>query len=454
VNTPYLTVLLDEEVGIYTGSTRSLAEIKEIIAENRALSIESGLKYGPYADTYAAMQAMLGWSTIYEPVYDRVVTPGAGRWWNKRFQSYVLWGWDFTAFNLIPYDRKLAYANLVEILRQITPAGFFPNYYRGYGMVSLDRSQPPVYSFAAKQLYLKFKDLWLLDLAFDPLLKNNRWWHENRSIDGYLVWGSDPEFHDSDANTKQGAMFESGLDNSPMFDQVPFDQESGLLLQADVGLMSLYIRDCQALAEIATVLDKPAEAEELHKRAAFYEMGLSSLWSDSAGIFLNKRLDNQQFNPRVSPTNFYPLLTDVPAGNQVEKMLEHYYYNPEKFYGEYMLPSISRDDPAYPDQSYWRGRIWPPMNLLVYIGLKKYGMDKAATELAIKSNQLLIREYLKGNWIRENYHAEAGDGSPCTNNCFGGSDSYYTWGAVFGLPVMIDNNFIQNPNQSLVRLNY
>jgi len=32
-----------------------------------------------------------------------------------------------------------------------------------------------------------------------------------------------------------------------------------------------------------------------------------------------------------------------------------------------VIPSIAIDDPAFPDQDYWRGRIWGPMNYLVYL---------------------------------------------------------------------------------------
>ena len=38
--------------------------------------------------------------------------------------------------------------------------------------------------------------------------------------------------------------------------------------------------------------------------------------------------------------------------------------------GRYGLPSTPNDDPAYRDNSYWRGRVWGPLNLLVYMGLR------------------------------------------------------------------------------------
>ena len=37
------------------------------------------------------------------------------------------------------------------------------------------------------------------------------------------------------------------------------------------------------------------------------------------------------------------------------------------------MPSVSRDDPAYADQKYWRGQIWPPMVLWTHAGLRRAG---------------------------------------------------------------------------------
>ena len=48
----------------------------------------------------------------------------------------------------------------------------------------------------------------------------------------------------------------------------------------------------------------------------------------------------------------------------------------------YALPSLSKDDPLYISQDYWRGRAWAPMNHLVYWGLALYNSSevKAATD--------------------------------------------------------------------------
>ena len=82
--------------------------------------------------------------------------------------------------------------------------------------------------------------------------------------------------------TWQGAIYESGLDNSPMYDGTVYNSQTHLLEYADVGLMSLYVADCDALAEIATTLGKTAEAAELKARGEKYRSKLQTMWDEQA----------------------------------------------------------------------------------------------------------------------------------------------------------------------------
>ncbi|MCX6223569.1 MAG: trehalase family glycosidase, partial [Bacteroidia bacterium] len=164
----------------------------------------------------------------------------------------------------------------------------------------------------------------------------------------------------------KAAKWESGMDNSPMWDDAVFDSTSHRMLLADVGLMSLYINDCQNLSEIAAVLGEKEIVKELALRAAKYSAKLKTLWNEEFGLYLNKDLVTGKFSYRLSPTLFYPLLTKVPDQRQAERMIKEHYFNPSEFWGEFIMPSIARNDSAFKDNKYWRGRIWAPLNFLVY----------------------------------------------------------------------------------------
>lgn len=434
---PYLAVKFNEPVAFYTGEIKSIDQIKALVAKRRSELEKKFSKYGELAPTYQAMQSVIGWNVIYDASNERVIFP-VSRLWNDNFGGqFVLFDWDtyFGAWMASLESKELAYANAVEITKHITPGGFIPNFAGSYQSASFDRSQPPVGSLVFKALYRKFQDKWLLEYVYDDLLKWNRWWPKNRDHNGLLCWGSSvvepPLKSDFATNDWQGAAYESGLDNSPMYDKVPFNKQTHMLELADAGLMGLYVMDCENLGEIASILGKVQDAKELKERAAHYRKNLSQLWDEKAGIYKNKRTDTGELSPRLSPTNFYPLLAKAPTKAQAERMVKEHLLNPEEFNGQWMLPSIAMNDPAFNDQDYWRGRIWGPMNLLVYLGLRNYDLPQARKLLAEKSNRLMMDNVKLNGYIYENYNAITGNvKDPAEGKRMG--DNYYHWGALLG----------------------
>ena len=112
----------------------------------------------------------------------------------------------------------------------------------------------------------------------------------------------------------------------------------------------------------------------------------------------------------------------------MRRVIEEHFYNPREYWGDYILPSIARNDPAYPEQDYWRGRIWPPMNFLVYGALKARSLDGPARDLAERSAKLILKEWLEKGHVHENYCADTGEGCNVWS-----SDSFYHWGGLLGL---------------------
>jgi hypothetical protein len=430
---PYFAVSLDQPVALSTGRARTIAAVQAILVRQQAAFDRSNQKAGAAASVAESIQTVLGWDTIYDPEHGRVISP-VSRLWSINWGGYVLFDWDtFFASSMASIgDHDLAYADALETLNEETSAGFVPNYARSGEWKSGDRSEPPVGAITVLGLYEKFHEKWLLRDAFPRLLAWNRWWSEHRDVEGYLVWGSDkhgqPEDLDDDSRgTLQGARFESGLDNSPMYDHVSFDEPGGHMMLADVGLMGMYVADCRALAKIASELGDSAEDTELNDRAARYSKKLQTLWDAKSGIFKNLDLVTGEFSTRLSPTNFYPMMSGVATQQQAQRMVREHLENPQEFGGDFVIPSIARNDPAYKDQDYWRGRIWGPMNYLVYLGLRNYELPEARRSLAEKSLTLYLREWKQNGHVHENYNADLGEGDDVKN-----SDRFYHWGALLG----------------------
>jgi putative isomerase len=433
VSGPYFSVDFTQPVGISTGTPLGVEKIQGVIERASEAYKQSVAKNGKTADVVDAIETVLGWDTIYEPEGRRVISP-VSRVWSVTWGGYVIFDWDtfFAATMASVGDRDLAYADAIETLRSETQQGFVPNYARSGDWKSSDRSEPPVGSITVLGLYQQFHDRWFLEEAFAPLLRWNRWWAENRDIQGYLTWGSDgknaPEnLDDTSRGTRAGAILESGLDNSPMYDDAVYDPATHKLEFADVGLMSLYIADCDALATVADTLGEAPAAKEIRERATRYRAQLATLWNEDAGIFLNKDVHTGQFSPRLSPTNFYPLLAKAATPQQAQTMIKNHLLNAKEFWGEWIIPSIARDDPAFKDQDYWRGRIWGPMNYLVYLGLRNYDDPEVSRQFAEKSYELFLQEWKKNGHVHENYNGMTGAGDDVRS-----SDRFYHWGALLG----------------------
>jgi len=438
---PYLALPADQPAGFSTGRARTLAEIQAVIEQGSAVRQREDADFGAQAEVRNAMQTCLAWDTIYDPLHDRVMSP-VSRIWNNNWGGYVMFCWDsyFAAAMAAVDNRDLAYANAIEVTREGIANGFVPNFVSPSGYQSRDRSQPPVGSLVALSIYQRYRETWFLEEIFADLLTWNRWWPDHRQIDGLLAWGSHPytpvvgnwgETHTT--NERFGAALESGLDNAPMYDEIPFDTDRHVLLLQDVGLNALYVRDCEALAEIAEILGHAEEARELRGRGEKFRTGMQRLWDEKTGLFLNRRTDTGEFSHRLSPTHFYPLLAGAASPVQAQRMIDEHFFNPAEFGGEWILPSCARNDLAYPEQEYWRGRIWAPMNYLVYLGLQRYDLPAARRALVEKSQALLLKEWREHGHVHENYCANTGQGCNVER-----SDAFYHWGGLLGLIVLIE----------------
>lgn len=447
MTTPYLSASLDDVIGISTGKKRTVQEIEQIIEKQRLRWKENKKTYGEKEEVYNAMQTCLSWDTIYNPQDDAAITT-VSRIWNRNWGGYVLFCWDtyFAAIMQSLDNKELAYCNAIEITHTMTHDGFVPNYSCQDNFKSFDRSQPPVGSMAVLMIYKRYRERWFLEEVYKSLVQWNEWYYTHRRTDtGVLAWGSDYyegetghrlETAEEGVNGWQGAAYESGLDNSPMYDDVPFDKEKNILCLADVGLTGLYIKDCYCLAEIAQIMGDEKTAEKLQERAREIEDKMEILWDEKTGMYLNRREDTGEFTYRLSPFHFHALFSKKVGQQRARRIINEHLYNENEFWGEYVLPSIARNDPAYPDQNYWRGRIWAPMNFLVYMALCEYDLPDAQKALAEKSEKLIMKEWIRFGHVHENYDGDTGDGCNSLS-----SDAFYHWGGLLSFISLYENGY-------------
>jgi len=416
--------------------------------EKRSLRGEGTLSGAP-----EAMMAAVAWNTVYDPGGRGIVTT-VSREWSRNWKSVVLFGWDtlFLAVSAALEDPELGYLNLQALLRGATEEGFVPNWRLSNGAATLDRSQPPVGGLALARLTATALDRERLRDLLPRLLRWHDWWNRARdgNGDGLLEWGSSPQPVFSFPELKQilrneavcGA-YESGMDNSPLFDGVSFDREKGVLREADVGLNSLHAADAGELASLFRLAGDRNTAARLEEEAARRcALIRERLWDPRRRTFANRSWSGR-FHPSIAPTSFYPLLCGAASPRQVEECIESQFKDPHGFHGEWILPSVRRDDPAFRDQDYWRGRVWPPVNFLVAEAFRRAGRLKEAREVAASGLAMFLHAWRNESRIYENYSALTGEGGDVPN-----ADPFYAWGGLLAYTA-VQEIFNAEPDRSL-----
>ncbi len=420
--------------------------ISSLIEEKKSRLTKSYDKYGDLAWMARAMECAVSWDTVYDANSNRAISP-VSRLWSIRKGGYVLFCWDnfFAGYMAGAFSKALAYSNVIEIINERTENGFVPNMSCGNGLKTLDRSQPPVGSRMVLELYRKYQDLWIVKLLQPALMEWNTWfWNNRRSPSGAFSWGSNPvpvicgnRWETDGVNDRFGGALESGLDNSPMYDDIPFDPASHCMTLEDVGLTGLFVMDCEALGELSRLLGKEADEKVLQERLINTQHAMDQLWDEKNGFYYNRRTDIKEYSRRISPTNFYALFSGDVQEDRLERILKEHYYNPEEFYGDWMLPSIAKNDPAFLDQDYWRGRVWAPLNFLVYLAFEHHRLNGACRDLAQKSEAIFRPEWNRHRHVHENYNAITGEGCDARN-----SDKFYHWGALLSAVVLRNRGYL------------
>lgn len=397
---------------------------------------------GEWSGVISSLSNNLFWMKLYQPDYNRIYIPAGRRWIFPRPDGsrdlWTIFEWDafFNALLAVIEDTKMSGLEIEAVLDCQFPSGNIPNW-RSAHSGSPDRSQPPVGSFAVLKIYYRTKDLSLLKRSYKALKKWHYFWKDlgengysrrDGNQDGLLEWGSDkdslfagmPEW-EKGATGLQRAAWESGQDDLPNFDDVPFDEERGTMKMNCIDLNSLYALDSEMMMSIASILGKKDDARQFKQEYEDIKNKINEeLWN---GDFYYDRFWDKRFSSRRAASNFYTLLAGIPDPIRVKKVLKHLTSSHE-FWGDYVIPTISRDNPAFKDQQYWRGTIWPPTNYLVYQGLKRYKLDSVASEFARKSASLFLKSWHNYGLCRENYNSITGEG---------GGQRYQSWGPLFSL---------------------
>ena len=345
------------------------------------------------------------------------------------------WLWDscFHAYILRNYYPKLAYTELISLTRFQTTDGFLPHMsYHGKPSASIplwgieNRSgltQPPVIGWALYNLYKASPNVEMLEYLYPKIrdylnfLKNIR----DPDNDGLISivhpwesgWDDSPRW-DEPARIKNYTRSsfnrfkyklvlsyrENEWDQQKMIKHTEFNVES-------VSFNCLYAMSIKKMKNLAEILHIEQDIRQWEERYNKCVTNIQEkMWNEKLGIYQDLyHTNDQEYAVTIfTPAIFFPMILKIPSRNQAERLVTHL-TNPKKFKLQFLIPTVSADEPSFDPSAYWRGTVWINVNFLVSMGLLKYGFRKIVSDISKGSIDLIKRE-----GFREYFNPISGEG--------------------------------------------
>lgn len=400
-----------------------------------------------------ALAALAGYSRTYDPKRQQIQTT-VNRTWGGPDSPGLCFGWDnfFTSYVAGWENPDLAAASLEHVV------GLYSEKGPAHGPTQRNLIIPIVYCRTLETL----GDLELARRTWPAMMNFMRFWFTDRGDgvawrdgngDGLIDAGSslDP----ASATVKAivcSAMDETGYDEIPVYsagftdqrrpmlaDHVLFDWKTKCLTVSLICQNSLYVASCRKMARMAAKLGDGisqtwlgAEADRVTALIA------EKLYDPAHGYYMNRHWDGT-FSPVKTLTIFFPLLAGFPD-EAVRERLRSALLDPKQFWGDNLVPTVSRDDPAYRDGvdgngNYWRGNCWPPTTYMCWLAAREAGWYDVSAMIAEKVAAQFMQYWTPLGHSYENYPAEgAVDHSRIyPGGAWGGREIRYVWSAMMPL---------------------
>lgn len=354
------------------------------------------------------------------------------------------WLWDsvFHAIVLSHWEVEAAKKELLSLISKQLDNGLIPHmiYWEKGEAVNINWgrkdtstiTQPPMLAYASWQIYQKSKDLNFLTQTYPALTKYYLYLLTQRDPRGnHLIGIINPD--------------ESGEDDSPRFDiplrlppqhtpeknfqrrlklvdknrslcqfDAPFCMKNFFWVK-DVPFNAIMVENLRSLSLIATLLGYKADAAYFAQQAllikdAMRELMLEDglLWSTYGQYYKKIKI----FTWAI----FAPLFAKIYTAFEAKELIQKYFYDKDKFYLPFIVPTVARDEPSFNPAGFWRGPVWMAVNWFIFKGLLNYGFQKEALELLLSSCKLIEQ-----SGFREQYNPLTGEG---------GGAREFTWGTL------------------------
>ena len=340
--------------------------------------------------------------------------------WDSCFHA-MIWRW------IDPQKAQMELLSLVSRQVEAGPdAGMIPhcNYWRNEGgwlwrqPESSSITHPPLIAVAADLVFEHSQDREFLDGIYWKVERYHNWFDHRRDPDQdglvciihpWEAGGDAPPRWDTFLGLDKYIPEEGRAARIKMVEElIRYDYdpmalaEHGWFHVESLEINAIRAADMEAMSRIAQVLGKPVEAARWLDRVEAVRQGFRSKMIVDGLPYDLEGLDEK---PILQPNagQFVTLFGGLPTQNQADQLVSE--LQKANFWTKFPITNTPTDSPAFAPDHYWRGNVWPCLNWLIYQGLRRYGYDDLADQLASRSFALLEHS---GFW--EYYHPETGEG--------------------------------------------
>lgn len=279
-------------------------------------------------------------------------------------------------------------------------------------------SQIPIIAWGVRNVLMNSNDTLLLGRSLDYLHKFQTWYSTERDVNenGLIEFGvyPCPCFKAKFRNVLkygdvQCAKFETFDMHAPMDSMrlTPHPVRGGGAYYGDVEGVEqtcFLIMSDRAMAEMYALKGDSTMQSIYEGRVAKRVKAVNErMWDPVTKFYYSLNRDTGEKIMRKTPQAFLTLTAGVATKQRAGDLVVHL-LNPDEFWTPTPIPTLSRDDPDYKSNDFWRGDMWPAVNYLVTLGLNKYGYHDLARQLTEKT----IERVSAAGYYRERIDTQTG----------------------------------------------
>jgi len=325
------------------------------------------------------------------------------------------WLWD-SCFHALAYqwlDPQMAQDELLSLIARQMPTGadagmiLHMTHWDNSGDALWGRpegsilTQPPLIASAAERVHQRTGDQAFLQKIYSAEAAYHAWFQRRRDPDGDKLvslihpwetgWDASPRW-DTKANPNPEETKAARHAHVKVLQEHACDAQSlGAAGHYHVEVLdfnAIRAADLEALARIARILGREAEAQTWEQEARAVQQAVMQKIAQHGGMWDLRGLDEQPIRVETS-AKFVLLFGGCASPEQAAELVTE--LQTPRWWTPFPVPTSPTDAATFAPDHYWRGNVWLSVNWLIYSGLRRYGYTQLASQLAERSVALVAQ---------------------------------------------------------------